>query len=209
MIPGSQVTEKTYPNEAVVEFEGQLFKLSFRQHATQGRMSGFASQNCRSLDPIPVLQLVPLDEANYRPVDYTTLVIYCQLCDTDCHLIPTPSPDERTPRKMAGYNVASCSTLKDENRQYGMFFVFSDVGISAAGVFRLRMELFDIKYSVYGRPTRPICTIYSNPINIYTSQKFPGMKRSTPLMLALAKQGIRIPQRYEHNQDGDSSSKQQ
>ncbi|KAI8615786.1 velvet factor [Chytriomyces sp. MP71] len=96
-------------------------------------------------------------------------------------------------RSTTGSIVSSLYRLRDLDNKDGAFFVFPDLSVRMEGSYRLKFSLFEIiNTEMY------YCTsIISNPFNVYSAKKFPGMEESTFLSKAFAEQGLKIRIRKE------------
>ncbi|KAG2172684.1 hypothetical protein INT43_000031 [Umbelopsis isabellina] len=96
-------------------------------------------------------------------------------------------------RNLTGQTIANACQLLDSDNKPGIFFVFPDLSVRTEGRFTLRFVLIDLSE---GEPstmsTRIKHQVFSNPFTVYSPKSFPGMRESTPLSVAFAKQGSKI-----------------
>lgn len=71
------------------------------------------------------------------------------------------------------------------------FFVFADLSVRTAGVYRLKFRLLDWGLAQEtGKPTPILAEIFSDPLRVYSSKDFPGMRASSALTWNLRKMGM-------------------
>jgi len=79
-----------------------------------------------------------------------------------------------------------------------------DLSVRTEAVFRLKMSFFDVgagsgdggsKLSTGKRPV--LATVFSEPFQVFSAKKFPGVIESTELSKCFAGQGIKIPIRKD------------
>ncbi|KAJ1973077.1 hypothetical protein H4R34_005199, partial [Dimargaris verticillata] len=91
---------------------------------------------------------------------------------------------------LSGSLVSSVNILRDveHDDQLGAFFVFPDLSIRLEGTYRLKFHLYElVDNQVVFRSH-----IVSDPFNVYSPKKFPGMTESTALSKSFASQGLKI-----------------
>ncbi|KAJ1973009.1 hypothetical protein H4R35_004355 [Dimargaris xerosporica] len=91
---------------------------------------------------------------------------------------------------LSGSLVSSVNILRDveHDDQLGAFFVFPDLSIRLEGTYRLKFHLYElVNDQVVFRSH-----IVSDPFNVYSPKKFPGMTESTALSRSFAGQGLKI-----------------
>ncbi|KAJ3139186.1 hypothetical protein HDU90_000550 [Geranomyces variabilis] len=115
---------------------------------------------------------------------------------------------------LLGSLVSACHILRGEDGIKGLYFVFPNIGMRASGRFCLKFSLFIIETfdkagnnppSSAGGPNsatttspyptsshRSRASVFSNPFQVYSPKRFPGMAASTALSRLFAQQGIRI-----------------
>lgn len=99
-----------------------------------------------------------------------------------------------------------------------MWFIFQDLSIRTEGVFRLKFTFFDLM--CHRPPIAPasgeplanysplLASIYSQPFQVWSAKKFPGVRATTNLSQTFADQGIKIPVRKnEGKADGEKKRK--
>ncbi|SCV74252.1 BQ2448_6684 [Microbotryum intermedium] len=84
---------------------------------------------------------------------------------------------------VTGSVVSSLFHLKDQS-----CFVFPDLSVRTEGKFRFKMSLFEIMED----GVRYCTSIFTDPFQVYSSKRFPGMTKSTELSKAFAEQGLRL-----------------
>ncbi|KAJ3173200.1 hypothetical protein HDU88_004661 [Geranomyces variabilis] len=117
---------------------------------------------------------------------------------------------------LLGSLVSACHILRGEDGVKGLYFVFPNIGLRTSGRFRLKFSLFIIETfdkagnsnsppssagapnsattkSPYPTPSHTSrASVFSNPFQVYSPKRFPGMAASTALSRLFAQQGIRI-----------------
>ncbi|KAF2842903.1 hypothetical protein M501DRAFT_924770, partial [Patellaria atrata CBS 101060] len=105
-------------------------------------------------------------------------------------------------RNLIGSLSVNAFRLSDTEQKIGFWFVLQDLSVRTEGSFRLKMNFVDVG-SGQGNNTlnqgkAPVlATCYSEPFQVYSAKKFPGVIESTPLSKAFASQGIKIPIRKD------------
>ena len=79
----------------------------------------------------------------------------------------------------------------ERTKQLATFFIFSDLSISKAGVYRLQFRLMNWGHVEDTGQQMPILAeAWSNPFHVYPAKDFPGMKDSSPLAEGLKELGF-------------------
>ncbi|KJK65475.1 Velvet factor [Aspergillus parasiticus SU-1] len=79
----------------------------------------------------------------------------------------------------------------ERTKQPATFFIFSDLSISKAGVYRLQFRLMNWGHVEDTGQQMPILAeTWSNPFHVYPAKDFPGMKDSSPLAEGLKELGF-------------------
>jgi len=92
-----------------------------------------------------------------------------------------------------GNSFANALHLQDEHRQLGYFCIFPDLSICVEGLYRLRFDL--IRLSIPPQPladANHIAVALSDRFQVFPTDKFGGMSPSPPIIIAFAKQGVKI-----------------
>lgn len=120
--------------------------------------------------------------------------------------IPTPAPQASSTgmftRNLIGSLTVNAFRLTDTEGKVGFWFVLQDLSVRTEGTFRLKMSFVDVG-SGLGNNTlntsrAPVLAhCFSEPFQVYSAKKFPGVIESTPLSKAFASQGIKIPIRKD------------
>ncbi|RAO70622.1 uncharacterized protein BHQ10_006634 [Talaromyces amestolkiae] len=72
-----------------------------------------------------------------------------------------------------------------------IFFVFADLSVRTAGLYRLKFRLLDWGLAQEtGRPSPILAEIFSDQFRVYSSKDFPGMRASSALTWNLRKMGM-------------------
>ncbi|KAI0136576.1 velvet factor-domain-containing protein [Xylariales sp. AK1849] len=120
-------------------------------------------------------------------------------------------------RNLIGSLVSSAARLTDPDDKIGIWFVLQDLSVRTEGWFRLRFSFVSVgvpNTQGDGQTSDPQCVntakapilaqCFSEPFQVYSAKKFPGVCESTPLSKCFALQGIKIPIRKE-GQEGKGS----
>ncbi|KAI0068580.1 hypothetical protein BV25DRAFT_1866564 [Artomyces pyxidatus] len=119
----------------------------------------------------------------------------------------SPLPGHAYTRTLVGPLSANACRLLDEHRRPGVFFLFQDLSIRTEGSFRLRLRLMNI-----GAPPAPspgasrvhtdvspvLAQTYTEPFDVYSAKRFPGVPDTTALSIAFGNQGQKLPLRNRH-----------
>ncbi|KAK3395887.1 velvet factor-domain-containing protein [Sordaria brevicollis] len=127
-------------------------------------------------------------------------------------------------RNLIGSLVCSAFRLTDTNDKIGIWFVMQDLSVRTEGVFRLQFSFVNVglptpmpgpssSSSSSGGSTTAInqskapilASVFSEPFQVFSAKKFPGVCDSTALSKCFATQGIKIPIRKEgaNNKGGE------
>lgn len=139
---------------------------------------------------------------------------------------PTPAPagGGMFTRNLIGSLSASAFRLNDPDDKIGVWFILQDLSVRTEGVFRYvvrpliptgmgsRLTTCSLKMSFVnvGLKTDPdappvvnhgsapvLATVFSEPFQVFSAKKFPGVIESTQLSKCFALQGIKIPIRKD------------
>ncbi|KAK4951873.1 hypothetical protein LTR10_009793 [Elasticomyces elasticus] len=109
-------------------------------------------------------------------------------------------------RNLIGSLTVNAAKLEDDNKKSGYWFVLQDLSVRTEGHFRLRMNFIDVGIVARGAGATPslnrgrapvLAHVFSNPFQVYSAKKFPGVIESTELSKTFAKQGVKIPIRKD------------
>ncbi|KZF21628.1 hypothetical protein L228DRAFT_211832, partial [Xylona heveae TC161] len=95
---------------------------------------------------------------------------------------------------LMGTLVASPFMGLDEKDEEGCFFCFPDLSCRTHGSYRLRFVFTRLALGELqpGATTSIITSTMSDVFTVFTAKDFPGMRASTPLTVALKRQGCAI-----------------
>ncbi|KAF2645666.1 hypothetical protein P280DRAFT_465454 [Massarina eburnea CBS 473.64] len=115
---------------------------------------------------------------------------------------PTNSGAGMFTRNLIGSLSVNASKLKDTENKIGFWFVLQDLSVRTEGTFRLKMNFVDVGSSTHANTLNTgrasiLATCFSEPFQVFSAKKFPGVIESTPLSKAFASQGIKIPIRKD------------
>ncbi|CAI6341850.1 unnamed protein product [Periconia digitata] len=115
---------------------------------------------------------------------------------------PSTSSTGMFTRNLIGSLTVNAFKLKDTEGATGFWFVLQDLSVRTEGTFRLKMNFVDVgsgqNNNTLNQGRAPVlATCFSEPFQVYSAKKFPGVIESTPLSKAFAGQGIKIPIRKD------------
>ncbi|PLW26884.1 hypothetical protein PCASD_23006 [Puccinia coronata f. sp. avenae] len=102
-------------------------------------------------------------------------------------------------RNLIGALAQSGSKLKGMDEQPSIFFIFHDLSIRTEGIFCLRFTLVVLGHT--DQPTDILASTFSEPFQVYSAKKFPGMLGPTALTRHFSAQRVRIPTRRRKAKD--------
>lgn len=115
---------------------------------------------------------------------------------------PQPSSTGMFTRNLIGSLTVNAFRLTDTEGKVGFWFVLQDLSVRTEGSFRLKMSFVDVgsglgNHTLNTGRAPVLSTCFSEPFQVYSAKKFPGVIESTPLSKAFASQGIKIPIRKD------------
>ncbi|KAG0354561.1 hypothetical protein BG005_006393 [Podila minutissima] len=121
------------------------------------------------------------------------------------NMIATPGQSDppKLTRILMGSLVVSPILLNNPEGVPGWYFSFPDLSIRTEGVYTLKFSLmrfgsFDFLSDEDGQQASTlVAEETSEPFTVFSAKKFPGMRESTELSKAFAKQGLKIPIRND------------
>ncbi|KAF9549091.1 hypothetical protein EC957_004729 [Mortierella hygrophila] len=120
------------------------------------------------------------------------------------NMIATPGQSDppKLTRILMGSLVVSPILLNNPEGVPGWYFSFPDLSIRTEGTYTLKFSLmrfgsFDFSSSEDGQTSLLVAEETSDPFQVFSAKKFPGMTESTELSKAFAKQGLKIPIRND------------
>ncbi|CED82278.1 cop9 signalosome subunit 7 [Phaffia rhodozyma] len=164
------------------------YKLSVLQQPVRARLSSFKEANETSTSrfnpPNPALRSPSVSASRTRPLTSTTSQAE-QIRPTDPYpVVKTATGANAT----AGDWVMSTEMLCDINGGQGSFCVFSKLSIRVPGKFRLRFIL----YEKNGTSVHKVSSTVTDPFEVFSPKKYPGMMPSTDLTRYFASQGMKL-----------------
>lgn len=180
--------------------QGLKFLVSMRQQPKAARACGSGERDRRNIDPPPIIQLnveAPemTKEELAKYLRYESYVMTCSITDETGTQDASQMPAEyRHQRRLTGSLVGTPFVGKDENKQEGCFFPFSDLSVRTLGRYRLKFSMIMIDPTKAGqcRHFPILAEILSAPFDVYTAKEFPGINESTKLVRTLREQGCII-----------------
>ncbi|KAL5336288.1 velvet factor [Aspergillus crustosus] len=113
-------------------------------------------------------------------------------------------------RNLIGCLSASAFRLCDPDNKIGVWFILQDLSVRTEGIFRLKFSFANVGRAlseftdqqqvveVINKGSAPIlATAFSEPFQVFSAKKFPGVIESTALSKCFALQGIKIPIRKD------------
>ncbi|KAJ5820443.1 VeA-like protein [Penicillium riverlandense] len=110
-------------------------------------------------------------------------------------------------RNLIGSLSASAFRLTDPDNKIGVWFILQDLSVRTEGTFRLKMSFVNVGTQstetsngtpVINHGSAPIlASVFSEPFQVFSAKKFPGVIESTQLSKCFALQGIKIPIRKD------------
>lgn len=183
-----------------------------------------ANSDRRPVDPPPVVELriiegPSVEEGEDVTFDYNAnLFLYASLeqARNIAHgRVQTPAASN--PPILTGVPASGMAYL-DRPNEAG-YFIFPDLSVRHEGYFRLSFSLFETTKDEKDFDLEPADSdlppgvdwrmeIKTNPFNVYSAKKFPGLMESTPLSKTVADQGCRVRIRRDmrmRKRDGKSN----
>ncbi|KAK6841333.1 hypothetical protein PG987_002193 [Apiospora arundinis] len=165
--------------------------------------NGYAYQGHVGQYPVPSnVQSVPSQNgySNRYPQDLTP---------QRANSLATP-PNGMYTRNLIGSLVTSANRLLDPEDKFGIWFILQDLSVRTEGYFRLRFSFTSVgipgtkgdgstsdTLRVNQGKAPVLAQCFSDPFQVYSAKKFPGVCESTSLSKCFATQGIKIPIRKE------------
>jgi len=104
-------------------------------------------------------------------------------------------------RNLIGSLTASAFRLTDPDNKIGIWFVLQDLSVRTEGSFRLKMNFVNVgingRLNTSGQPVPILASVFSEPFQVFSAKKFPGVIESTELSKCFATQGMKIPIRKD------------
>ncbi|KAJ6116048.1 Velvet complex subunit B [Penicillium sp. IBT 18751x] len=110
-------------------------------------------------------------------------------------------------RNLIGSLSASAFRLTDPDNKIGVWFILQDLSVRTEGTFRLKMSFVNVgapsnetsnPAPVINHGSAPVlASVFSEPFQVFSAKKFPGVIESTQLSKCFALQGIKIPIRKD------------
>ncbi|KAI4113740.1 MAG: hypothetical protein LQ345_005344 [Seirophora villosa] len=124
-----------------------------------------------------------------------------------CHTPTDPTGSMPTPpgmftRNLIGSLGVSAFKLTDNDNNMGIWFILQDLSVRTEGSFRLKMSFVNVGSPTGGASPNSgsapvLASCFSQPFQVFSAKKFPGVIESTPLSKCFATQGIKIPIRKD------------
>ncbi|KAL8955030.1 MAG: hypothetical protein Q9193_006949 [Seirophora villosa] len=113
-----------------------------------------------------------------------------------------PTPPGMFTRNLIGSLGVSAFKLTDNDNNMGIWFILQDLSVRTEGTFRLKMSFVNVGSPTGGASPNSgsapvLASCFSQPFQVFSAKKFPGVIESTPLSKCFATQGIKIPIRKD------------
>ncbi|KAI8913266.1 velvet factor [Gorgonomyces haynaldii] len=166
------------------------YELQVVQAPERGRMSGFANpKDVRIIGPHLITRAVFYkgdERIVVLPEKASTLV--CKAVLLEISPDSTNAPQISNDANFLGNTTTCCSVLQDLTGEFGMFFIFPDLGVRAPGQYRIKCFLIDVQLGIESFPVRASCE--TNLFEIHSPKTFPGTLGLTPLSRCFSEQGV-------------------
>ncbi|PSR94275.1 velvet factor-domain-containing protein [Coniella lustricola] len=187
------------------------YQLVWRQRPLRARNCGCGEKDRRAVDPPPILELkvdgpgVSSGECRQRLRDSNSVVI-CSIWSEDgtTEVISKPSGPPRL-RQLIGNLVVSAFLGFDEHGREGCFFTFPDLSVRDTGLYRLKFSLVTLDQR-QGSQSPVTVELMSDVIQVWPAKGFPGMLKSSALVMALKEQGCSIPAKKGNDNEDDGGN---
>lgn len=117
-------------------------------------------------------------------------------------------------RNLIGSLSSTAFLLMDTENVPGLFFIMGDLSIRTEGIFRLKFTFFDLMCDKTPLEAASGCSLanyspllasdYSDPFQVWSAKRFPGVRPTTALSQAFADQGIKIPVRKSDSKNDNN-----
>ncbi|KAJ3391139.1 hypothetical protein HDU92_009185 [Lobulomyces angularis] len=188
---------ETIPSKIKEIKKNRKYKIIWRQRPIHGRMSGNVGTERRTVDPIPIIELLELKEnGEFMPITEENIFtsMRASLYDAEgktCLNNAQTNVSKDFPN-ILGDTVECSVILYDEFDRLGTFFVFKDLSVRSPGNYTIKFTLYDLESDVapYGQlaSKKSLINVLLAPITIYKPKDFPGTLNSSALTKAFKKQ---------------------
>ncbi|MBW0483927.1 hypothetical protein O181_023642 [Austropuccinia psidii MF-1] len=118
------------------------------------------------------------------------------------HSYAPPTSEIAYTRNLIGALAQSALKLKGMDNRPGIFFIFHDISIRTEGVFCFRFVFLSLENGLRTtESTNVLASIFTEPFQVFSAKKFPGMLGPTELTRHFAAQRVRIPTRTRKYKD--------
>ncbi|KAL5365418.1 velvet factor [Aspergillus floccosus] len=157
--------------------------------------------------PMPYQNAYPNPQASYYHQNYYGAGGHMPPANMSPAQPVSAGPGGMFTRNLIGSLSASAFRLTDPDNKIGVWFILQDLSVRTEGVFRLKMSFVNVGtsssespngVSVINHGNAPVlATVFSEPFQVFSAKKFPGVIESTTLSKCFALQGIKIPIRKD------------
>jgi len=140
------------------------------------------------LDPPPICQLVMEhpDDCSYLQLPEVSLRAHLVEADAPCTPVE-PRINNEAPLINGIHESAFVAPVTTTAVQ--SLFIFTEIGVRCAGKYRLRFDLVDR----VGLSFKRLASVYTDVFQVHGDRRdFPGLQRSTDLMRAVARRGLKV-----------------
>ncbi|SNX84971.1 uncharacterized protein MEPE_03680 [Melanopsichium pennsylvanicum] len=183
------------------------FSLVIRQQPRRGLAIGNSQMSLRTarsvpIDPPPVCELLIDRSGDEQLLSLPEIFIRAQLVRGDSPMEEC-LPDARRIEPLVGDTLQSPFNSRIDTREDQSFFVFKELGVRGAGVYKLRFDLFDR----IGLRIFKITSVYSDAFEVQERRKHPGLCASSALMDALVDRGMKYKLRKANDKQNPKKRK--
>ncbi|RMZ88536.1 hypothetical protein DV736_g4225, partial [Chaetothyriales sp. CBS 134916] len=147
------------------------------------------------LDPPPVLQLTIDDE---RSQSSAFLHSPFWFCNVEIDVISHQGSSIPKEKLLIGTTVSSLHRVKHNDRTEKGYFIFGDLNIRAAGTYRLKFSLFEMRQGNDGMFAEHLgSSVHTKQFQVHASKYNLTLRESTPLSKALCEAGVKLRIRKE------------
>ena len=184
-----------------------FYKMTVIQQPDQARACGSgmkANSDRRPVDPPPVVELrilegPTIEQAKDITFDYNAHFFLFASLETSRQIAQPRNTPASNPPILTGVPASAMAYL-DRPHEAG-YFIFPDLSVRHEGYYHLSFSLFettkdkkdlDISDTVLEAGVDYRMEVKTKAFCVYSAKKFPGLKQSTNLSIAVAEQGCRV-----------------
>ncbi|RMD40741.1 hypothetical protein DV735_g4395, partial [Chaetothyriales sp. CBS 134920] len=163
------------------------------------------------LDPPPVLELTIDDQRNQSSAYLHSPFWFCNV---EIDVISHQGSSIPKEKLLIGTTVSSLHRVKHNDRSEKGYFIFGDLNIRAAGTYRLKFSLFEMRQGADGMFAEHLgSSVHTKQFQVHSSKYNLTLRESTPLSKALCEAGVKLrirkePTRRHRSEPVDWSNRQ-